>query len=124
MKNLGGESLRFIRKNFMPVKNKLLNKHSEAEEHFKKLLDDFGEYYVREKAWFKRNTEWSYYDFYIPYYRVYIEIDGNEHKENKTVMEKDRLKDKRRVQSAVMTAEKRKKGEDMLRWIEQRSMGN
>lgn len=34
------------------------------------------------------------------------------------------FKDKCRVQSAVMTEEKRKKGEEMLRWIEQRSMGN
>lgn len=94
MKNLGGESLKYIRKNFIPVKNKLLNKHSEAEEHFKNLLDAFGEYYVREKAWFKINTEWSYYDFYIPYYRVYIEIDGKEHRENMGVMKKDRLKEK------------------------------
>ncbi len=42
----------------------------------------------------------------------------------KKLKEKDRFKDKRRVQSTVMTEEKRKKGEDMLRWIEQRSMGN
>lgn len=42
----------------------------------------------------------------------------------KKLKEKDRLKDKRRVQNAVMTAEKRKKGEEMLRWIEQRSVGN
>ena len=42
----------------------------------------------------------------------------------KKLKEKDRLKDKRRVQSTVMTADKRKKGEEMLRWIEQRTMGN
>lgn len=94
MKNLGGGSLAFIRKNFIPVKNKLLNKHSDAEGHFKDLLDKFGEYYVREKAWFKRNTEWSYYDFYIPYYRVYIEIDGDEHFSDDKVKEKDRLKER------------------------------
>lgn len=34
------------------------------------------------------------------------------------------LKDKRRVQDMVVTEEKRTKGEEMLRWIEQRSMSN
>lgn len=35
-----------------------------------------------------------------------------------------KLKEKRWANNTVMTEEKRKKGEDMLRWIEQRSMGN
>ena len=36
-------------------------------------------FYVREKGNFRYGTRWCYYDFYIPFYRLYIEIDGTSH---------------------------------------------
>ena len=69
----------FVRHNFKPLKNKLLNKYSRAEEHFESLLKMTNMFYVREKGNFRYGTRWCYYDFYIPYYRLYIEIDGSSH---------------------------------------------
>jgi hypothetical protein len=93
MRNLGGESLKFIRHNFQPVQNKLLNKKSDAETHFENLLIDFGEYYRRERGSFKYGQLWCYYDFYIPYYRIYVEIDGPEHSQREAT-EKDKEKER------------------------------
>lgn len=61
------------------LRNKLLNKHSDAEKHFEEMLSFAGLYFRREKANFKIGTRWCYYDFYLPYYSLYIEIDGKEH---------------------------------------------
>ena len=69
----------FVRHNFKPMKNKLLNKYSNAEEHFESLLKMTDMFYVREKGNFRYGTRWCYYDFYIPFYRIYIEIDGKSH---------------------------------------------
>ena len=33
-------TMRFVRRNMVTVKNKLLNKHSEAESHFVRLLNN------------------------------------------------------------------------------------
>ena len=71
--------MKFVRHNFTPVKNKLLNKHSDAETHFVEMLTLAGIYFVREKGNYKYNTRWCYYDFYLPFYRIYIEIDGSSH---------------------------------------------
>lgn len=73
------EKIDYVKHNFTPIKNKLLNKRSEAESHFQKLLIESGLYFVREKCNFKYNTRWCYYDFYLPFYRLYIEIDGASH---------------------------------------------
>lgn len=71
--------MKFVRHNFTPIKNKLLNKNSDAEMHFQSLLTKANLYFVREKGNYKYNTRWCYYDFYLPYYRIYIEIDGYSH---------------------------------------------
>ena len=42
--------MRFVRRNMVTVKNKLLNKHSEAESHFVRLLNKANIYYFREKC--------------------------------------------------------------------------
>lgn len=70
---------KFVQKNFMSIKTKLLNKKSDAETHFKELLTKANIYFVREKCNYKKNTRWCYYDFYIPILEVYIEIDGMSH---------------------------------------------
>lgn len=69
----------YVRHNFIPVKNKLLNKYSPTETHFEKLLLDAHIYFRREKCNFKFNTRWSYFDYYLPYYKIYIELDGPSH---------------------------------------------
>ena len=71
--------MKFVNHNFTNVKHKLLNKHSNAENHFKDLLTKANIYFVREKCNYKKNTRWCYYDFYIPILEVYIEIDGKSH---------------------------------------------
>lgn len=69
----------FVKHNFTPIRNKLLNKHSDDETHFEKLLIKSGLYFRREKCNFKYKTRWSYFDFYIPYYNLFVEIDGDSH---------------------------------------------
>jgi very-short-patch-repair endonuclease len=83
----------FVKHNFTPVRNKLLNKDSNAESHFEKLLTASGLYFRREKGNYKYKTRWSYFDFYIPYYNLYIEIDGESHN-NEKQKEIDAEKDK------------------------------
>ena len=86
--------MRFVRKNFKNMKNKLLHKHSPAEEHFENLLIKANLFYVREKCNFKYDTRWCYYDFFIPFYRLYIEIDGDSHKgesQKKIDAQKDKI---------------------------------
>ena len=73
------KTMSFVRRNMVTVKNKLLNKHSEAESHFVRLLNKANIYYFREKCNFKMGTRWCYYDFYIPFFRIYVEIDGESH---------------------------------------------
>lgn len=75
--------MKFVKHNFTPVKNMLLTKHSDAETHFKELLTKANIYFVREKGNYKYNTRWCYYDFFLPYYRIYIEIDGESHNNEK-----------------------------------------
>lgn len=71
--------MKFVRHNFTPTKNMLLNKKSDAESHFFRLLSDANIYFVREKGNYKYNTRWCYFDFYLPFWRIYIEIDGKNH---------------------------------------------
>ena len=73
----------FVKHNFTPVQNKLLNKISNAESHFEKLLISSGLYFRREKGNYKYKTRWSYFDFYIPYYNLFVEIDGESHNNEK-----------------------------------------
>ena len=82
----------YARHNFKSVKTKLLHKNSEAECHFEELLRETPYYYVREKTNFRYNTRWCYYDFFLPFYRIYIEIDGKSHdsKEQKVIDEEKR----------------------------------
>lgn len=71
--------MEYVRHNFTPIRNKLLNKYSVAETHFESLLIKSGLYFRREKGNYRYKTRWSYFDFYIPYYNLYIEIDGDSH---------------------------------------------
>lgn len=73
------KDMSYVRHNFIQIRNKLLNKNSVAETHFQKLLTKSGLYFRREKASFRHNTRWSFFDFYLPYYHLFIEIDGNSH---------------------------------------------
>lgn len=84
----------FVRHNFIPIRNKLLNKHSDAETHFEKLLVKSGLYFRREKGNYKFDTRWSYFDFYLPFYNLFIEIDGDSHnteEQKKIDEEKERI---------------------------------
>lgn len=90
-KNKKENKLDFIKKNFGKRKEQLLRKNSEAERHFMKLLDQTPYYYIREKCCYDRNRNWCYIDFYIPCYRLGIEIDGKEHNTRK-----HKAKDKRK----------------------------
>ena len=83
---------KFVQKNFVQYKTKLLNKISAAETHFEQLLIAGGIYFVREKCNFRRNTRWSYFDFYLPFYCVYVEIDGSSH-DSEEQKEIDRIKE-------------------------------
>lgn len=74
-----GKDINFAMKNFRQLKYKLIGKRSKAETHFEKLLSNSNLYYIREKCNFRLDTNWCYYDFYIPRLRMYIEIDGAEH---------------------------------------------
>lgn len=69
----------FVQSNFIEVKNKLINKRSVAESKFVELLTKSGLYFVREKCHFKMGWRWSYYDFYIPLFNIYVEVDGRSH---------------------------------------------
>lgn len=82
----------YVRHNFKTVKTKLLHKNSMAECHFEELLRKTPYYYVREKTNFRYNTRWCYYDFFLPFYRIYVEIDGRSHdsKEQKFIDEEKR----------------------------------
>lgn len=71
--------MNFVKHNFIPIRNKLLNKYSLAESHFEKMLVESGLYFRREKGNYKYNTRWSYFDFYLPYYNLFVEIDGQSH---------------------------------------------
>ena len=71
--------LESVRSQFVERKHKLLNKHSAAESHFEKLLNEAHIYHEREKCFYDRKGEWCYIDFYIPLYHLAIEIDGKEH---------------------------------------------
>ena len=73
------QDMAYVKHNFLQVKNKLLNKYSNAEDHFEYLLQQTDIFYIREKGNFQYGTRWCYYDFYIPFYRLYIEIDGKSH---------------------------------------------
>lgn len=73
------DDLEYVQTNFMEVKHKLVNKYSPAETKFVKLLTNAGLYFIREKCHFKLGWRWSYYDFYIPLYNLYVEVDGSSH---------------------------------------------
>lgn len=93
MKNINAETLHFIKCNFNQVQHKLLNKYSPAETKFIHLLRSAGIYYRRERGKYKRGQEWCYYDFYLPYYRIYVEIDGIDHLQPSKQL-KDKLKER------------------------------
>lgn len=72
-----------VQKRFTHIRNKLLNKKSLAETHFEKLLINSGLFFRREKGTYKYGSRWSYFDFYIPYYYLFVEIDGSSHNTEK-----------------------------------------
>lgn len=74
---------RFVTSRYNEVRFKLLNKKSRAETHFAKLLVNANIYFNREKGNYKMGTRWCYYDFYLPLYRLYIELDGTSHNNDK-----------------------------------------
>lgn len=69
----------YVKRRFIPVRNKLLSKFSPAEDRFAKLLTEGGIYFRREKGNYRYGSRWSYYDFYLPYHSLYVEIDGPSH---------------------------------------------
>lgn len=73
------KDVHFVSTRYKGIKNKLLNKYSQCETKFAELLIDSGFYFIREKCDYKIGDRWSYYDFFIPSLRLYIEIDGEEH---------------------------------------------
>lgn len=88
-KNIG-----YVRHSFTPVKNKLLNKNSKTESKFEQMLIDANIYFTREKGNYKIGTRWCYYDFFVPYWRMYFELDGASHnsQEQKVIdSQKDRI---------------------------------
>lgn len=80
-----------IRKEHGKRKNALLRKDSKAEKHFAKLLNNAGIFYSKEKCCYDKNGNWCYIDFFIPLYKIAIEIDGKEHN-SKARKEKDERK--------------------------------
>ena len=82
-----------VNKEYGKRRNSLLCKTSKAESHFAKLLDKSGVYYIREKCCYNFSGEWCYVDFYIPKFKLGIEIDGKEHNTTKHKI-RDRLKSK------------------------------
>ena len=80
------KDVHFVSTRYKEIKNKLLNKYSQCETKFAELLIDSGFYFIREKCDYKIGNRWSYYDFFIPSLRLYIEIDGEEHSEPKQQM--------------------------------------
>lgn len=72
--------MNFVKENFNQIQNKLLIKNSLAEKHFCNLLNNANISYSRERGNYQLYTRWCYFDFYIPKLRLYIEIDGKEHK--------------------------------------------
>lgn len=91
--------MHYVKCNMIKVKNKLLNKYSKAENHFVELLNKANIYYFREKCNFRFGTRWCYYDFYIPFYRIYVEIDGESHNN-----EKQKMIDKEKHQMIISRA--------------------
>lgn len=85
------ERIEYVKANFGKRKEMLLKKNSEAERHFMHLLDKTPFYYIREKCCYDGNYNWCYIDFYIPFYKLGIEIDGKEHN-----TEKQKIKDKKK----------------------------
>lgn len=88
------QDIGFVKKNFNQVQHKLLNKISLAETHFESLLINAGLYFRREKGNYRINTRWSFFDFYLPYYHLYIEIDGENHNTEEQIAidkEKDQI---------------------------------
>lgn len=87
------ERLEYIRLYYGKRKDNLIKKHSVAELHFKCLLDKTPYFYIREKCCYDKNWNWCYIDFYIPLFKLGIEIDGKEHR-NKENHDKDLKKEK------------------------------
>lgn len=73
------ETLRYITDHYGKRRNQLLCKRSKAESHFSELLDKTSYYYIREKCCYDGNGNWVYIDFYLPCFKLGIEIDGVEH---------------------------------------------
>ena len=93
----------YVRHSFIPVKNKLLNKYSPTETHFEKLLLEAHIYFRREKCNFRFNTRWSYFDYYLPYYKIYIELDGLSHDtDEQKKIDKEKLDIIRRRQAYLL----------------------
>lgn len=91
---VNSENIGYVRHSFTPTKNKLLNKDSETESKFEKMLIDANIYFTREKGNYRIGTRWCYYDFFVPYWRMYFELDGHSHdsQEQKEVdLEKDSI---------------------------------
>lgn len=92
---------RIIEKEHGKRKNELLRKDSNAEKHFAKLLNEASIYYVKEKCCYDKYGNWCYIDFYIPFYKIGIEIDGEEHKygkrKEKDIKKENFLKEERNI---------------------------
>lgn len=72
-------NIAFFQQNFRTLQEKLRSKNSASESKVYELLVKSGFFFVREKCNYKIGTRWCYYDFYIPFLRIYLEIDGPSH---------------------------------------------
>lgn len=87
------EKMQFVKERFNDIQQKLWNKNSKAEKHFCDMLNKSKIPHFREKGNYAFNTRWCYYDFYIPELRLYVEIDGKEHKlREQQVIDKEKEK--------------------------------
>lgn len=100
---------RIIEKEHGKRKNELLRKDSNAEKHFARLLNEASVYYVKEKCCYDKYGNWCYIDFYIPFYKIAIEIDGKEHsygkRKQKDIKKECFLKDCRNISTIRFTNE-------------------
>lgn len=75
--------LKQIQKNFVQRKKELTEYTNSSIEYLIKNLNDNNIYFTREKTFFDLDSSLFFSDFYIPYYRLTIELDGGYHEESK-----------------------------------------
>lgn len=99
---MGESLLKIISSKYADRKSALLCKSSKVEKHFAKLLNEAGIFYWREKCCYNKYGRWCYIDFYIPMYKIAVELDGPEHNSQR-LRNKDAVKTEFLVQERGIT---------------------